>query len=72
MAAVDDIGTEQNAAGVGSEVTADFKPEHVNALGSVQLRHPVTNDIILVPTPSNDPNDPINWCAHRLCQILGT
>lgn len=32
-----------------------------NTLGSVRLRHHETNEIILVPTPSNDPNDPLNW-----------
>ncbi|KAM5349872.1 hypothetical protein ACJ41O_006377 [Fusarium nematophilum] len=30
-------------------------------LGNVQLRHHETNEIILVPTPTNDPNDPLNW-----------
>lgn len=27
----------------------------------VQLRNPFTNEIIPIPTPSNDPNDPLNW-----------
>ncbi|OHE99531.1 hypothetical protein CORC01_05109 [Colletotrichum orchidophilum] len=30
-------------------------------LGNVRLRHPETNEIILIPTPSADPNDPLNW-----------
>ena len=30
-------------------------------LGNVRLRHEETNDIILVPSPTNDPNDPLNW-----------
>jgi hypothetical protein len=30
-------------------------------LGNVQLRDQDTNEIILVPTPSDDPNDPLNW-----------
>ncbi|KAK7745338.1 hypothetical protein SLS53_002834 [Cytospora paraplurivora] len=30
-------------------------------LGNVRLRHHETDEIILVPTPSNDPNDPLNW-----------
>ncbi|KAJ2907049.1 MFS general substrate transporter [Zalerion maritima] len=30
-------------------------------LGNVRLRHHETNEIILIPTPSNDPNDPLNW-----------
>ena len=34
-------------------------------LGKVQLRHQDTNEIILIPAPSDDPNDPLNWyvCA---------
>ncbi|KAH8889562.1 MFS general substrate transporter [Thozetella sp. PMI_491] len=30
-------------------------------LGNVRLRHHETNEIILIPTPSDDPNDPLNW-----------
>lgn len=30
-------------------------------MGHVQLRDHETNEIILIPTPSNDPNDPLNW-----------
>ncbi|KAK4186448.1 major facilitator superfamily domain-containing protein [Podospora australis] len=30
-------------------------------LGNVRLRHHETNEIILIPTPSSDPNDPLNW-----------
>ncbi|KAI1202980.1 major facilitator superfamily domain-containing protein [Nemania serpens] len=31
------------------------------ALGNVRLRDRHTNEIILIPAPSNDPNDPLNW-----------
>ena len=31
------------------------------ALGSIRHRHEHTNEIILVPTPSSDPSDPLNW-----------
>jgi hypothetical protein len=30
-------------------------------LGNVRLRHVETNEIILIPTPTNDPNDPLTW-----------
>ncbi len=30
-------------------------------LGNVRLRDHHTNEIVLVPKPSNDPNDPLNW-----------
>ncbi|KAF2220788.1 major facilitator superfamily domain-containing protein [Elsinoe ampelina] len=39
----------------------------VNTLGHLRLRHELTNEIILIPTPSNDPNDPLNWSKrHRV------
>jgi hypothetical protein len=34
-------------------------------LGSVRHRHEQTNEIILVPTPSADPNDPLNWYDYH-------
>lgn len=34
---------------------------HKLTLGSLRLRHHETNELILIPTPSNDPNDPLNW-----------
>ncbi|GAP83480.1 putative MFS transporter [Rosellinia necatrix] len=30
-------------------------------LGSVRLRDHDTNEVILIPTPSSDPNDPLRW-----------
>ncbi|KAF1357099.1 MFS transporter [Delphinella strobiligena] len=30
-------------------------------MGHLRLRHEETNEIILIPTPSDDPNDPLNW-----------
>jgi hypothetical protein len=38
----------------------------MNTLGTVRLRHVETNDIILIPTPSSDPNDPLNWSVFAL------
>lgn len=35
--------------------------KRVETLGTVRHRHEHTQEIILVPTPSNDPNDPLNW-----------
>lgn len=32
-------------------------------LGDLRLRHHETNEIILIPTPSRDPHDPLNWQA---------
>jgi hypothetical protein len=35
--------------------------KRMKTLGSVRHRHEHTGEIILIPTPSNDPNDPLNW-----------
>ncbi|KAJ8126633.1 hypothetical protein O1611_g7005 [Lasiodiplodia mahajangana] len=43
----------------GSSVHLDEK--RGATLGNVRLRDRHTNEIILIPTPSNDPNDPLNW-----------
>lgn len=32
-----------------------------HSLGSVRLHNAATKDRILVPQPSNDPRDPLNW-----------
>ncbi|KAK0657330.1 major facilitator superfamily domain-containing protein [Cercophora newfieldiana] len=42
-------------------------------LGHVQLRDHETNEIILIPTPSNDPNDPLNWSQpykHYIAAVI--
>ncbi|EHK50919.1 hypothetical protein TRIATDRAFT_54316 [Trichoderma atroviride IMI 206040] len=39
-------------------------PTH-NALGTVRMRNPATKQIILIPPPTNDPNDPLNWSKIR-------
>lgn len=33
----------------------------VETLGTVRLRHETTNELLLVPKPSDDPDDPLNW-----------
>ncbi|OBT66823.1 hypothetical protein VE03_04074 [Pseudogymnoascus sp. 23342-1-I1] len=37
----------------------------IHTLGSVRQRHEHTDEIILIPTPSRDPNDPLNWSQRR-------
>lgn len=34
---------------------------HEKTLGELRLCDPETDIIILIPTPTNDPNDPLNW-----------
>lgn len=38
----------------------------IHTLGSVRQRHEHTDEIILIPTPSRDPNDPLNWYVELL------
>jgi hypothetical protein len=35
--------------------------QKMKTLGSVQLHNKETKQIILIPTPSDDINDPLNW-----------
>ena len=35
--------------------------QRVETLGSVRLHREHTHEVILIPTPSDDPNDPLNW-----------
>ncbi|KAJ4989591.1 hypothetical protein SVAN01_04968 [Stagonosporopsis vannaccii] len=47
-----------------AHTTIDHNPadsKKKSNLGSLQLRHVDSNQIILIPTPTNDPNDPLNW-----------
>lgn len=37
---------------------------------TLHTRHANGGDIVLVPTPSSDPNDPLNWSPRR--KILST
>lgn len=53
-------------------VTADDIREvdtNVATLGHVRLRHVDTQEIILVPTPSLDPKDPLNWFVCNLFSV---
>ncbi|KAK0667583.1 putative transporter [Cercophora samala] len=54
----------------GDRIAASLAADHhgnraekkrVVTLGNVRLRDQETNEIILIPTPSSDPNDPLNW-----------
>ncbi|KAL7943433.1 MFS general substrate transporter [Trichoderma barbatum] len=40
-------------------------------LGNLRLVNPETNAVILVPTPSSDPNDPLNWSLWRKYYVAG-
>ncbi|ERS97464.1 MFS transporter [Sporothrix schenckii 1099-18] len=39
----------------------DDRHAHKHKLGTLRLRHEHTNEVLLIPTPSDDPRDPLNW-----------
>lgn len=43
----------------------------VDLTHSMQTRHTESGDIVLYPTPSKDPDDPLNWSSRRkmLCMV---
>lgn len=49
----------------------DENLQRVQTLGSVKLRHEDNKEIILIPTPSDDPNDPLNWYV-KPCLLRST
>ncbi|EXJ94818.1 hypothetical protein A1O1_03216 [Capronia coronata CBS 617.96] len=55
--------------------TNEFIPGTVQLVdldGTVHARHANTakRDIVLIPTPSNDPNDPLNWTPRRKMMLV--
>lgn len=41
----------------------------VKTLGHLRLRHAETNEVILIPEPSADPKDPLNWPRSRFASL---
>ncbi len=61
---------------IAAALDADHEVEAVEkgrkrTLGNVRLRHHETNEIILIPTPSSDPNDPLNWYVSGFTEVFG-
>ena len=52
--------TEEGLHGYDSTLEKEHTNQ-VKTLGHLRLRHAETNEVILVPTPSSDPKDPLNW-----------
>jgi len=51
-----------NATPVATVPPSDEKHKsNIETLGHLRLRDQETNEIILIPRPSSDPNDPLNW-----------
>lgn len=60
---------------VGTAPPPGFIPGTVHLVdleGTMASRHAEGNgkDIVLIPTPSNDPDDPLNWSSRRKYQLL--
>ncbi|KAJ5305456.1 uncharacterized protein N7443_005116 [Penicillium atrosanguineum] len=51
---------DEGLHGYGSTLEKE-NTNQVKTLGHLRLRHAETNEVILVPTPSSDPKDPLNW-----------
>lgn len=56
-------------AAVNRDLEVDKMGEANTTFGSLRLRNAATNEIILIPTPSNDPNDPLNWLVRSIVQM---
>jgi hypothetical protein len=50
------------ACASSATVAAQLPAKRAAALGSLRHRDELTGEILLVPAPSQDPNDPLNWC----------
>jgi hypothetical protein len=59
--------------------TLEHQSSHLAVPGTVQLvdvnhtlnvQHAGNGDVVLVPAPSNDPEDPLNWSKRR--KLLST
>jgi hypothetical protein len=57
-----EVGLEKGGA---SHHEHFYDEEHYHTLGHVRLRDATTNEIILIPAPSLDPNDPLKWLVHN-------
>ena len=42
----------------------------VETLGSIRLHREDTHEVILIPTPSDDPNDPLNWYGASIPTLI--
>ncbi|KAI1333411.1 MFS general substrate transporter [Xylariaceae sp. FL0255] len=56
----DTVETVSSRSNLGESAPKKFE-KHLVTLGTVQLHDHDTNQIIPIPTPSDDPNDPLNW-----------
>ncbi|CAK7226978.1 hypothetical protein SBRCBS47491_006413 [Sporothrix bragantina] len=51
------------------EKNVDVATSH--RLGTLRLRHEHTNEILLIPTPSDDPKDPLTWPKASRLYVAG-
>lgn len=51
------------------EIYHEKRGVQAKTLGHLRLRDSETNEVILVPTPSSDSKDPLNWYQTLLLSI---
>ncbi|UPK89680.1 hypothetical protein LCI18_000615 [Fusarium solani-melongenae] len=59
------------AVALDASVDTSAQATRRHALGNVRIRNQETNALILIPTPSSDPNDPLNWSPWRKYYTAG-
>ncbi|KAM0434499.1 hypothetical protein ACHAPT_003595 [Fusarium lateritium] len=59
------------AVALDAAVDISARATRRHALGNVRIRNQETNALILIPTPSSDPNDPLNWSPWRKYYTTG-
>jgi len=62
----------QHVPGTATVLDDEARLREENAVHNPDLKYDPTGTIILVPQPSNDPNDPLNWPLWRRDLILLT
>ncbi|KAI8671278.1 MFS domain-containing protein [Fusarium keratoplasticum] len=62
---------DDRAVALDASVDTGARATRRHALGNVRIRNQETNALIFIPTPSSDPNDPLNWSPWRKYYTAG-
>ncbi|RSL52883.1 hypothetical protein CEP53_007951 [Fusarium sp. AF-6] len=62
---------DDRAVALDASVDTSARATRRHALGNVRIRNQETNALIFIPTPSSDPNDPLNWSPWRKYYTAG-
>lgn len=61
---VDEVTTPMADIELQGDTNSEHQRTAAGSQGNVQLRDPVTNQLNLIPHPSGDPKDPLNWYGN--------